>query len=580
MYSFYFPNPITDGVFVSNRKKKDFVEGISLYQFDPFEDNERKAHFSLINAPSVCQKISEAEGWESCVKPACDYGTYPKKRIDSVETTIKGEAELLKSGNWKVVKKAKIKYTESDTPEWYKALEKARPEPSKVDEDTNADTAPDLDEAVLPDNDTEEELSTEDTGTESNAKPEPKLGDTAIRDAFTSAERSVRLDFGRKKKNEREKSIITTPPPVYTANVEQSISQGNQVNRGNVGSTPKPDSSKPKSNIKVAVVIAIITVVLVLSFVIYYKAFRDHVKIAENYNEKALSFLEAKNYDAAATQLNKAIKNNPSESKFYDNMGRMYVAKEKYDSAISAYGEAIKLNPQNVDYYVHRAQVFNTKKNYINAVSDYSEAIKLSPQDSFFIVKGQLLFNMSKFDEAIANYTEAINYNSRNASFYAGRGNIYYENKNFAKALSDYSEAISRGLKEAECYFKRGRIYLDIQKYSDAINDFSQALALGYKDADILYISRGDAYLAQKNYPAAEGDYAKALDLSSNAERIAKRGLARHHQKKYEEAIGDFEAALQLNANEPTAKKWLPESKSGQFMEAFMKGLNSSSGGD
>jgi hypothetical protein len=139
MFCFYFPNPNSDGIFVNNLKRKEFVDGVSLYLFEPFENNDRKAHFSLINAPSVCRMISEAKGWESYVKSACDYGNYPKKRISSIETTINGEAEqLLPSRNWKVVKKAKIEFHESDEPEWYKELEKARPTvdmPPQIEDD-------------------------------------------------------------------------------------------------------------------------------------------------------------------------------------------------------------------------------------------------------------------------------------------------------------------------------------------------------------------------------------------------------------------------------------------------------------
>jgi len=129
MRRFYLSNP-NFGVFDIDLKRDQFVDGISLYKFEPFKDNERMAHFSLCDDPRVYQMISE--NWESYVKPACDYDNEPEKPIDGVETTTKGEAELRPSGNWKVVKKAKIRYTESDAPEWDKAIEKDMPYPNQL----------------------------------------------------------------------------------------------------------------------------------------------------------------------------------------------------------------------------------------------------------------------------------------------------------------------------------------------------------------------------------------------------------------------------------------------------------------
>jgi hypothetical protein len=63
MRPFYLGKPNTGGVFVIDLKRDHFIDdGVSLYKFVPINEDEKKAYFSLCNAPSVYKEISDING--------------------------------------------------------------------------------------------------------------------------------------------------------------------------------------------------------------------------------------------------------------------------------------------------------------------------------------------------------------------------------------------------------------------------------------------------------------------------------------------------------------------------------------
>jgi tetratricopeptide (TPR) repeat protein len=117
MHRFYLSKPTSDGIFVALRKRDTPIDGISLYEFELFDDDPDKANFRLVNNDTVCKMITGK--WDSCVVYACGVRvgrrSRPRNKIEKFVTITDGVAKQLDSGNWEVEQKAVIDFTESDT---------------------------------------------------------------------------------------------------------------------------------------------------------------------------------------------------------------------------------------------------------------------------------------------------------------------------------------------------------------------------------------------------------------------------------------------------------------------------------
>jgi hypothetical protein len=110
---FYLPAPNSDGVFAGKNVSKDFVEWVSLYEFELFKDNEQRAYFSLANKPSAMRQALER--WDLYIRPACNSESYYTNDTKSIKTIEKGLAAFqVSNGNWKIVRKASIEYLNSE----------------------------------------------------------------------------------------------------------------------------------------------------------------------------------------------------------------------------------------------------------------------------------------------------------------------------------------------------------------------------------------------------------------------------------------------------------------------------------
>src|SRR5580658_9672784 len=74
--------------------------------------------------------------------------------------------------------------------------------------------------------------------------------------------------------------------------------------------------------------------------------------------EKGKSCLEKKDYDAAITAFNEAIKLDNKNAEAYSERGRAYEYKGDHDQAIADYTEAIRLDPNTAKTYGRRGVAY------------------------------------------------------------------------------------------------------------------------------------------------------------------------------------------------------------------------------
>ena len=139
---------------------------------------------------------------------------------------------------------------------------------------------------------------------------------------------------------------------------------------------------------------------------------------------------------------------------------------KNWAAAVTEFNEAIKLNPQFVIAYEERAGTYGRLKKYVEAIADYSTVIANKPNDwGVYLSRGNLYSESGRDDEAIKDFDKAVQDKNDLVKTFAlyGRGQVYFKKNEFSEAISDFTMAIQFykvGLfysARAEAYEKIGR---------------------------------------------------------------------------------------------------------------------------
>lgn len=88
------------------------------------------------------------------------------------------------------------------------------------------------------------------------------------------------------------------------------------------------------------------------------------------------------NVDSALLLISEAIKQNPSNPKFYCHLGDINSYLGQLDSAIECYTKSIKLNPEFIDAYYNLSQVYLRQNNLLPAYACLAKVLELDPNDN------------------------------------------------------------------------------------------------------------------------------------------------------------------------------------------------------
>lgn len=170
-----------------------------------------------------------------------------------------------------------------------------------------------------------------------------------------------------------------------------------------------------------------------------------------NYAKEGLSKYRLKQYEAALTDFNLAVKLNPDSAVNFLNRGLCYYGLGKFDKALADFTKASEINPDKAIYAYHKGLAYYSQEKHQAAFDEFSKAIKLNP-----------------------NYYDAYLYRG-----YACEGMGQTKS-----ALYDYGQAIRIKPGEGQAYYKSGLLKQDAGDSKGACNDFKKAAELGIEDAE------------------------------------------------------------------------------------------------
>jgi tetratricopeptide (TPR) repeat protein len=124
-----------------------------------------------------------------------------------------------------------------------------------------------------------------------------------------------------------------------------------------------------------------------------------------------LIYYNAKNYDQALSDFNKAIELDLKYVYAYYNRGDVYKALGKYTQAIADYNKASELDPNYAWPWHSKALVYISQKDYEKALESINKALTIAKNATFYSTLGDIYREMGKIGKALASYDKALEIN-------------------------------------------------------------------------------------------------------------------------------------------------------------------------
>ncbi|GGA07042.1 serine protease [Okeania sp. KiyG1] len=255
------------------------------------------------------------------------------------------------------------------------------------------------------------------------------------------------------------------------------------------------------------------------------------------YNWRAQALYHLEDYEAALTDVNKAIELKPNYALYYTNRGDAYFKMGEKQKAIESYNKAISLDPESAhERYNVRAQALYQLEDYEAALADYNKAIELKPDHALYYAnRGDAYFQIGEKQKAIESYNKAISLDPESAhELYISRGNIFLSLGDYEAALADYNKAIELKPDNALYYGERGALYFQQQKYKEAIANFTEGIRLQPEDARF-YEWLGRSYSESGEKVKAVENFQKAAVLYQQQENTQGYQTAMEQLEKIQE---------------------------------------------
>jgi len=185
------------------------------------------------------------------------------------------------------------------------------------------------------------------------------------------------------------------------------------------------------------------------------------VYFADAHFPRGLFFEAKKRYDLAISEYEKAVKINPWEQTYYQNLAKVYqdVAllipgvtqrAELLKKSVAVYKKHLDLVPQDALShnglgvgYVHMAEQLSDQSYYQLAKESFQNSIQMAPYFlEPYINLGTVLYFLGKKEEALQSYDKALQVNPYMPLIYLNLGNLYAQEGEIRKAIGYWQDAL------------------------------------------------------------------------------------------------------------------------------------------
>jgi tetratricopeptide (TPR) repeat protein len=216
----------------------------------------------------------------------------------------------------------------------------------------------------------------------------------------------------------------------------------------------------------------------------YHEAIKIYESILEKnktnssvWHSKGLCLWNLERYSDSRNCQLEAIKIDPKDKDYWNELGDIAVVTEKYDQAIVYFDKSIEISPNNYAFVEKGNILYDQKKQYEKAVSQYDQALKIEVTTDKLKMKADALYMTARektgnysLDDALDCYVEVLKRDPENPGALGGKGNTLREMKKHDDAITSLNQSIKIDPEDYWTYKIKFYTYKEMKNYQDAIN--------------------------------------------------------------------------------------------------------------
>ena len=249
---------------------------------------------------------------------------------------------------------------------------------------------------------------------------------------------------------------------------------------------------------------------------------------------------------AALANVNRAIRLEPDQARFYITRALVQLRRQQADRAIEDCDQAIQIDPTSARPYTIRAHAWLSKDDAPRARADLEMAVRLDPTNPTVVQKDPLeqaptIIKVSARDDKEARSDPLT------AAELVKQGEDRLASNESDRALADFNGAIKLDPDYAPAYASRARAWAKKHYRDREIADQTEAIRRDPNNASYR-VARAESWSAQGMHEQAMADFDAALRMEPNNPSFwVSRGNEWRGDLKFDDAIADYTHALQIN---------------------------------
>ena len=257
-----------------------------------------------------------------------------------------------------------------------------------------------------------------------------------------------------------------------------------------------------------------------------------------------------KEYEAAITSCDQALKIKPELHEVWYNRGVALSNLGRIEEAISSYDQALKIKPDDHQPWNNRGVALSNLGRIEEAISSYDQALRIKPDyHQAWNNRGNALSNLGRIEEAISSYDQALKIKPDYHQAWNNRGNVLSNLGQIEEAISSYNQALKIKPDDHQAWNNRGVALADLGRLEEALASYDQVLKI-QPDDHKAWNNRGNALADLGRLEEALASYDQALKFQPDDHRAWNiRGMALFNLGRLEEALASFDQALKFQPN-------------------------------
>ena len=237
--------------------------------------------------------------------------------------------------------------------------------------------------------------------------------------------------------------------------------------------------------------------------------------------EKATPEEKNRFYSEAVDHLQKAIRAEFRNGRFYTEKVVALIGMELWDRALGTSDTALQLRDDAVNYY-HQGLIYQEKGDDNTARRQLEKAVtKNKTFASARLELARVLVRQGDVNSALGQCNMVIQQDSRNVEAYLTRAMVHEAKLDYPSAINDVSTAILLEPASQEHYITRGTCYQKFNQHVAAVADFTRALALDQYRPEV-YLMRARSYEEMHDFEKAADDYTRVVAMNETGSSTRK----------------------------------------------------------